>query len=94
MLTWVSTLDSGLTCFLVSPQFLGEWYVRRAFDPDVSCLVFNYTACGEGCLRVVETKQIDLVDTIGLSNVYETDGTLTISGNEPSEMTASFTSSM
>ena len=77
-----------------APQFLGEWYVMRAFDPDVSCLVFNYTTCGEGCLRVVETKKIDLIDSIGISNVYQTEGTLKIDGSEPSEMKASFTTSM
>ncbi|KAF0306331.1 Apolipoprotein D [Amphibalanus amphitrite] len=75
----------------VPNKFLGEWYVMRAFDPDVSCLVFNYTTCGEGCLRVVETKKIDLIDNIGISNVYQTEGTLKIDGSEPSEMTASFT---
>lgn len=72
-------------------QFLGDWYVRRAFDPDVSCLVFDYSTCGEGCLKVVETKQLDLIDSIGFSNVYQTEGTLKIAGSEPAEMEASFT---
>ena len=67
--------------------------MKRAFDPDVSCLVFNYTSCGEGCLKVLETKQIDLIDSIGISNVYQTEGTLRVTGAEPAEMEASFTSS-
>ncbi|XP_037074358.1 apolipoprotein D-like [Pollicipes pollicipes] len=72
-------------------KFLGEWYVIQSFDPDVSCLVFNYTSCGTGCLSVAETKQIDLINRMGVSHVYRTDGTLRVTGSVAAEMEASFT---
>ena len=72
-------------------QVVGLWYVHWAFSTSSRCMTFNYTRTDTG-LQVVETKELRLLDAIGLDNKYRSVGTLQENGM-PGTYEASFSTS-
>ncbi|OXA45521.1 apolipoprotein D [Folsomia candida] len=65
-------------------KFLGEWYVIQKFATSSSCMKYNFTQGTDGKLRLVQTRQHFLLDTIGVDHIYTYTGVLTIPDNDRS----------
>jgi lipocalin len=59
-------------------KFLGEWYVIQKFATSSSCMKYNFTQGADGKLRLVQTRQHFILDTIGVDHIYTYTGVLTI----------------
>jgi len=58
-------------------KFMGEWYVIEKFSTASSCMKYNFTK-EDGKLRLVQTRQHFILDTIGVDHVYTYTGVLTV----------------
>jgi len=65
-------------------KFLGEWYVIQKFATSSSCMKYNFTQGTDGKLRLVQTRQHFILDTIGVDHIYTYTGVLTIPDNDRS----------
>jgi len=59
-------------------KFLGEWFVIQKFATSSSCMKYNFTQGDDGKLRLVQTRQHFILDTIGVDHIYTYTGVLTI----------------
>jgi len=65
-------------------RFLGEWNVIQKFATSSSCMKYNFTQRKDGKLRLVQTRQHFLLDTIGVDHIYTYTGVLSIPDNDRS----------
>jgi lipocalin len=58
-------------------KFLGEWYVIEKFATASSCMKYNFTQSPvDGKMRLVQTRQHFVLDTIGVDHLYTYTGVL------------------
>lgn len=63
---------------------LGEWYVIQKFATSSSCMKYNFTKADDGKLRLVQTRQHFVLDTIGVDHIYTYTGVLTVPDSDDS----------
>jgi len=76
-------------CPLVEPmdnfdmtKFLGRWYVIQKFSTASSCWTYDFIRNStDGSLRVVQSRDHVVLDTVGLDNNYRYTGTLDVPDN-------------
>jgi len=58
-------------------KFMGEWYVIEKFATASSCMKYNFTKSdSDGKMRLVQTRQHFVLDTIGVDHLYTYTGVL------------------
>jgi apolipoprotein D and lipocalin family protein len=63
-------------------QFLGRWYVIQKFSTASSCWTYDFIRNStDGSLRVVQSRDHVVLDTVGLDNNYRYTGTLDVPDN-------------
>jgi len=90
MLASVNSHTMGLgSCPRVQPmkgfnmnKMLGEWYVIQKFATSSSCMKYNFTQGTDGKMRLVQTRQHFVLDTIGVDHIYTYTGVLSIPDND------------
>jgi len=63
-------------------KFMGDWYAIQKFATSSSCMKYNFTKGVDGKLRLVQTRQHFILDTIGVDHIYTYTGTLSVPDSE------------
>ena len=61
---------------------MGEWYVIQKFATSSSCMKYNFTKGEDGKMRLVQTRQHFILDTIGVDHTYTYTGVLSVPDND------------
>jgi len=59
-------------------KFMGEWYVIQKFATSSSCMKYNFTQGSDGKMRLIQTRQHFILDTIGVDHTYTYTGVLSV----------------
>lgn len=104
LLTWMASEINCHSYFLgacpkVEPvadfnmtRFLGRWYVIQKFSTASSCWTYDFLKNStDGSLKIVQSRDHVVLDTVGLDNNYRYTGSLDIPDpNRPGEMRVRF----
>jgi len=72
-------------------RMMGEWYVIQKFATSSSCMKYNFTEGSDGKMRLVQTRQHFILDTIGVDHIYTYTGVLTVPDrDDPARMRVKF----
>ena len=73
-------------------QFLGRWYVIQKFSTASSCWTYDFIRNKtDGSLRIVQSRDHVVLDTVGLDNNYRYTGSLDVpDSNRPGFMRVRF----
>jgi len=72
-------------------KFMGQWYVIEKFSTASSCMTYNFSRGDDGKLRIAQSRQHFLLDSIGVDHKYLYTGVLTVPDeNVPAKMRVKF----